>query len=212
MQYECWQCGKMVDFPDGDGKPFWRVFCKDEPCAERYKEQSEKELKEYVALKLTLMHKRALKMIENAPTIPPMHKYKDASEIVLKEALETTDLYQSSHEMACAIVFHANGCKFEAQKPIGKHHVDFYLPDFKVIFEVDGYMHKYRTASDNARDIFIRQELGKDWEIIRIKTGIIEKGPDTVIEDIEKAKKHKQILRLQYGEILPASFTKIYGA
>lgn len=199
IKYECWQCGKDVEYPD-DYEPYFKVFCIDTDCKAKYEQAEKEELNEYLILKTKVMHRRALRTMANSLTF--MYEYLDASRIVLKEALENFDLYQSSHEMICAMIFHENCYDFVAQKKIGKYSVDFYIPELRVVLEVDGYMHEYTKIQDSNRDLEIMAELGKGWEIVRIGTSCIEENPTKLIEAIEKIKKYRQQARASGQEYL----------
>jgi len=43
------------------------------------------------------------------------------------------------------------GLKFRRQHPVGQFIVDFYCPAYKLVIEVDGDIHTYQKAYDNAR-------------------------------------------------------------
>lgn len=47
--------------------------------------------------------------------------------------------------------------KFEYQKVYGPYLLDFYLPDYRVDLEMDGYHHKKRKAKDRKRSKWLRQ-------------------------------------------------------
>ena len=106
------------------------------------------------------------------------------------------------------IILTENKLPFEPNKRIGQYITDFYIPDLKVCLEIDGHLHNYSTKKDCARDITIRNILGKDWEVVRIKTKYIEKDPENIVPSIINEKMLLQNLRLQNGGIIPESYAK----
>jgi DNA-directed RNA polymerase subunit RPC12/RpoP len=97
-EYKCWQCGKELT---ADGwEPQKRVFC--EACEKKHREEYQKTVSEYVALKIRVMYERALREMENANCY--MHEYYDIAPEILADALETPNKYQSADEMIAAMV------------------------------------------------------------------------------------------------------------
>ena len=47
------------------------------------------------------------------------------------------------------------GYDFHRQKPIGEYIVDFYCPQLKLVIEIDGYSHNFRTPSDEEKEKFL---------------------------------------------------------
>ena len=76
--------------------------------------------------------------------------------------------------------------------------------------EIDGSTHNYTTKKDCERDITIRNILGKEWEVVRVKTKYIEKNPEDIVASIISEKMLLQNLRLQNAGIIPESYAKRY--
>ena len=70
------------------------------------------------------------------------------------------------------------------QYKIGRYQVDFLLPEIGVVLEIDGDRHKYKKNYDNARDAYIKKQLGYGWDIVRIKTEYLDKNASKLVEAI----------------------------
>lgn len=193
----CWKCSTPVSLMTRF--PILRVFCPD--CKDEHLVEKEETLKQYIRLKTLVMHERALRILEKQEA--HLFKYKDASEAVLEFALDDPEKFASSHEMIAAMELIRNGVKVKVQQKIGKHRVDFVIPEFKVVLEIDGYMHDYHKIKDNKRDIELRNELGPEWEVVRIPTKYIEQNAGALITAIKAIYKFKQDARKANNGILP---------
>jgi very-short-patch-repair endonuclease len=83
-----------------------------------------------------------------------------------------------------------------------------YLPDLKLIVEVDGERHDNRQLQDSKRDTELRRMLGDEWEVIRIPTQYIEQNPVKIPEAVVALAKQKRDLRQKNGGFLPNSYSK----
>ena len=92
------------------------------------------------------------------------------------------------------------------QEKIGKYRVDFLIPSLKIVLEIDGVTHADRLYYDRDRDKYIREELGKEWEVVRIKTEYVEQNAEMLVEAIKSIRREKQKLRAEYGGALPEWF------
>lgn len=101
-----------------------------------------------------------------------MSKYSD---LVKDRVIKEIDNFSSMPEAIVAIQMEHIGLKYEAQKEIAGKKVDFYIPEIKIILEIDGEI--YHTDEDKAflRDRQIMREVGEKWEIVHIKTDEIPK-------------------------------------
>ncbi len=199
--YKCWKCCKEIQQKD---EPKNRVFC--EECFEVYRSEYKDMVSEHIKLKVFIMHETALRTMEKAGVY--MYEYQDAANKILQEAQSNSEAYYSSDEMVAAIVLEEYGYEFIPNHTVGNYRVDFYIPELRVCFEVDGYMHTHREVYDSERDIDIRNTLGKEWEIVRIPTKYIEKDPTVIPEAIERIANEKREMRRKNGGILPESYSK----
>lgn len=197
IYYPCWKCGTQVEVEER--VITYRAFC--EPCEKGYNEKKSNDLKEYVRLKTIIMHERAMRILEKQKA--ELYPYKEASEAVLEFALKPGEKFSSSHEMVAAMELIRNRVKVKTQQTIGSYRVDFVIPELKIVFEVDGYMHKTSKVKDSERDIELRKLLGAEWEVVRISTKNIEENIDKLIEAIEAIADYKREVRSKNNGIIP---------
>lgn len=200
--FKCWRCGKEVPFTY---EPRRTVYCKE--CEEKHIEEHNQLIKEYATLKIRVMHDNALRIMEKSEKCY-MHEYEESAKHVLQKALENTENYMSAHEMVVGIILNNYKYYYEPNFKILNYRVDFYIPEFKVCLEVDGAQHAHKLEYDSRRDIDIRNVLGSDWEIVRIKTGYIEENPEKIVDAIEALAKEKRRLRKKNNGIMPYGFSK----
>lgn len=202
-KYKCWECEKEVEEREQVQD---RYFC--ERCFEKHKEQHKKLVEEYTKLKDDVMYDNALRLIEKSKT--DVNQYRESAKRIKKAMDAQIGTFRSADEIVTAILLSENRLPFEPNKRIGKYITDFFIPDLKVCLEIDGHLHNYSTKKDCERDITIRNILGKDWEVVRIKTKYIEKNPENIVPTIINEKMLLQNLRLQNGGIIPESYAKRY--
>jgi very-short-patch-repair endonuclease len=111
--------------------------------------------------------------------------------------------FDSAHEIVAAVILIHNEVRTKTQYKVGAYRVDFYLPELKIVLEIDGERHRHKKQHDNERDIFIRKELGSDHEIIRVKTERIEENAELLVEAIKSIKEERQELRKKNFGCLP---------
>lgn len=199
--FKCWHCGKLVDY---DGEPQVRVYC--EQCEQVVIDERNRILSEHIDRKIRVMHERALREMERGGVY--MHEYVDIARDTLAAALKNPEKYLSSDEMICAMVLDSNGYEYEINKRIGKYVVDFYIPELKVILEVDGERHEFKADSDSRRDLELKKALGDSWEVVRIPTKYVEENPEALPDALVKVRDYKRKLRKQYGGYLPEGYSK----
>lgn len=202
FHYPCWRCGEEV--PLYTSLPILRVFCED--CRPIYEKEKQETLREYIKLKIKVMHERALRILEKQEN--GMLMYQEASQAVLEFALEDPEKFASSHEMIAAMELIRNEVPVKVQHKIKNHRVDFLIPSMKVVLEIDGYMHSYTELKDSKRDVDVRKELGSDWEVVRIPTKYIEQNAKMLMTAIREVRKEKQKIRDQNEGIIPSWYSK----
>jgi very-short-patch-repair endonuclease len=100
------------------------------------------------------------------------------------------------------------GYDFELNYKIDKYIVDMYIPDLKLIVEVDGDRHEHRQLYDSKRDLELRKILGDEWEVIRIPTQYIEQNPGRIPDAVLALAKQKRDIRKKNGGFLPQNYSK----
>lgn len=208
-KYKCWRCGKEIELRH---EPKMRVFC--DECSEIYRDEHDELVRQYSELKIRVMHENALKIMEKSGKCY-MHEYMDSAKRILESAIESTENFMSAHEMVVAIVLDNYRFKYEPNYKILKYRVDFYIPELKVCLEVDGALHSHKLEYDSRRDIELRNALGSEWEIVRIKTNYIEENPEKIVDAIEALANEKRRLRKKNNGVMPYGFSKrentLYG-
>lgn len=195
--YPCWKCGERTEVDHHTIT--YRAFCV--PCEKEYNTKKSSDLKEYVRLKTIIMHERAMRLLEKQGI--EVYYYKEASEVVLEFALKPGEKFSSSHEMVAAMELIRNRIKIKTQQSVGEYRVDFLIHEMKIVFEVDGYMHKNSKVKDNERDIALRNTLGTEWEVVRISTKNIEENIDKLVDAIEAIADYKREVRSKNNGIIP---------
>ena len=199
-EYECWKCGKKIKYYD---EPNERVFCNE--CKEEHVREYNKILKQQQKIRAIIMLEKAITILESSPAYA--HEYKKSYEYIKVKLEEKPTLFKSAEEVLVAMILHNFNYNFYANYKIKKYYVDFYIPELEVCLEVDGERHKSKTKYDKKRDIEIREELGSNWEVVRIPTNIIPTNPDKLIDAIITLKKEMQDSRKKYG-IIEDDFSK----
>lgn len=205
MVYPCWNCESLVSVPR---KINTRIFC--EGCREEYDKAKAEVLDEYLEKKILVMWERAVNNIEKQEKCS-MADYYDEAHYVKELALKDYNKFQSSAEMMAAMELLRKRVKTKVQHKILKYRVDFYLPELKIILEIDGKLHDFRQKKDSNRDVAILAELNandKGWEITRIPTKYLEENLSQLVPAILALKKEKQKLRRANNGFIPASFSR----
>ena len=200
-KYKCWKCGKEIEFKR---EPMLRIYC--DECLKEVQEEHDELINEYAKLKIRVMHETALRTMEKSGHCY-MHEYKRSADRILQNALNQTENYNSSDEVVTAIVLDNYNYYFEPNKKVLNYRVDFYIPELKVCLEVDGHLHKNRLEYDSLRDTKIRDELGLDWEIVRIGTKYIEQNPEKIPDAVEALANERRRWR-EKQSCMPYGFSK----
>ena len=158
-----------------------RCYC--EKCFEEVKKQLKEENEQYILLRRKRLFERALDTMERQRI--NFYKYEEAIKTIQEYNIENDGKFDSSYEIMAAIVLIQNHYHIKPQTKVGRYQVDFMLPEDKIILEIDGDRHKGKKGSDSVRDEKIRNELGADWEIIRIPTELIDQDVTKLPKAIE---------------------------
>ena len=204
---KCWICGKTATKtrPINDGfswvepqlSNYRRCYC--EECFIKAIQEEAEERKLYIKLKKREMFRRAVKILEDQKT--DMYKYKEAIEVVQDFIEDNADKFDSSYEVLTAIVLVHNRIHSKMQYRVGPYQVDFLLPDLLVVLEIDGERHKHKKEYDNARDKFIKKELGPHWDIIRISTEHLDKNAKKIPEAIDKVLEYRETNHINWRDL-----------
>ena len=193
-----------------------RVYC--ESCKKLHDEQYAETLRIYWHEKNKIMLERAIKILEGQ--VLNIYDYKKAFDAVTefvrekeKEAENNPEAeyaaFDSSDEVATAVVLLTHGIKVRVHRKIGKHEVDFILPSLRVALEIDGeFFHKGKEKRENRRDVEVRNMLGSEWEVVRIPTKYINQNIEMLPDRIKREKAEKQRIRKIYGGVLPPDYPK----
>ena len=204
MSEKCWICGKDIVESFGAMDIMSGRFCKEH--WREHQKQYKQTVTEYLKLKTQIMFERAVRLLEN--TGINMTDIKQEAQAVQKHSVDSPESYKSSQEMVTAVIMLKAGYDFELNYKIGKYIVDMYLPDLKLIVEVDGERHDNRQLQDSKRDTELRRILGDEWEVIRIPTQYIEQNPLKIPDAVIALAKQKRDLRKKNGGFLPNSYSK----
>lgn len=174
-----------------------RCYC--EKCFEEEKERLRQENEQFILLKRKRMFERALDMMERQRI--DFYKYEEAIKTVGEYNEKNDGKFDSSHEIMAAIVLIQNHYHIKPQSKVGRFQVDFMLPDDKVIVEIDGDRHKGKKSQDSIRDLKIINELGNDWEVIRIPTELIEQSVTKLPRAIEKVLDYRDTKKVDWRNL-----------
>lgn len=199
----CWRCGEYFDGYNSHS----REYCGD--CSELFKQEDKQLMNEYLEKKIRIMWRRAVNNLEKQSL--RMDDYYYEAQAVLDLALSNYSKFRSSPEMMAAMELLKNNIKIKTEYKILKYRVDFFLPDLKVVLEIDGRLHDFKIKKDSNRDVAILAELNKNgsgWEVIRIPTKYIEQNVAQLVPAIKTLYKERQRLRRKHGGFLPAYYSK----
>lgn len=73
------------------------------------------------------------------------------------------------------------GFDFHRQKPVSNYIVDFYCYKLKLIIELDGYSHNFKTGEDKERDMELNR-LG--FTVLRFSEGEVRNNLDLVLHSL----------------------------
>ncbi len=197
----CWHCGKELIFEREQQE---RAYCPE--CYELAQKDHKELLERYSEIRKRIMFETAIRKMEKAGMY--MNDYYGISKEVYSLFKVSGLQFLSSDEMIAAMVLMSNAIEFEVNKKMGPYVVDFFIPEMKVILEIDGDRHAMHYADDNRRDLNLRANLGPEWEVVRVGTTVFEKNPEKLPEAIEAIYNEKKRLRQRYGGILPESYSK----
>lgn len=95
--------------------------------------------------------------------------------VIRERVANNIDNFSSVPEVITAIQMSMIGLKYETQKNIGGIKVDFFIPEIKIILEIDGLIYHANNDEKFLRDRRIMHYVGEKWEIVHIDTDKIPK-------------------------------------
>lgn len=206
---KCWICGKeasvtMVSEYLGKGwishkspAKYYRCYC--DECCEAVKEQQKINNAEYVRLKKMQMFENAMSKLETQHI--DLYKLRPAIDKVEEYVLNNPDKFDSSYEIIAAIVLIDAGIQFQMQKRILRYQVDICIPSHKIIVEIDGDRHQHKKDYDSERDQAILNEIGYDWQIVRIKTEYLDQKATKLITAIDQVVKYRTTGKVNWRKV-----------
>lgn len=88
---------------------------------------------------------------------------------VKKRVANGIDRFSSLQEAMVAIQLEKQNVKYESQKEINGKKVDFFLPELKIILEIDGELYHTDEDKEFLRDRQIMRGIGEEYEIVHIE-------------------------------------------
>lgn len=108
--------------------------------------------------------------------------YEESIEVCRKATFK----YGSVPEAMLAIELVRNGYRIIPQQKVGKYHVDFALPNEKLIIEVDGSIYHTNKQKELEREGSINFAIGLDWHFIHLPAESISKDVRKVVRLLKK--------------------------
>jgi len=197
VKTNCWECGKEMNISSKSKRPYCNA------CEIKRRDENEIDTEKYSRLRSRFMLERAFKILEKQQKFIHIDRYKESGEIIENYIQDNYTKFDSAHEMVASMELLKNRIHIKIQPIINGRKADFMLKEEKVILEIDGFLHEHSQEVDYKFDLEIREELGADWEVIRIPTNYIESNVTMLYEAIMELKIYKQKLREQNNGILP---------
>lgn len=103
------------------------------------------------------------------------HRFESAVEnlnpkyyFAIEQAEKFKEKFDSVPEVIACVELLYIGARVIAHQKVGAYTVDFYLPDEKVIVEIDGKLYHANLDKEFRRDLVLKNMLGSEWEIKHI--------------------------------------------
>ena len=176
-----WDASDILSDRNCEPSKFKRSYCKS--CYAKEINRVAVAKQELARLKKQIMFENAMQLLEKQKY--NFYENKEAICVVKDKLLKKTDNFDSSYEVVAAIILVSNRIYSKMQVKVGKYQVDFLLPDYKIVLEIDGDRHKTKKNRDNERDEKIKQILGIGWEVVRIPTELLDMKAENLVKGIE---------------------------
>lgn len=174
-EFKCASCGRPVIllslFLD---RPKYCNLCRTDALVKIKAARKEAERKELEINSLDAADAVKKKRFENAAGI--MRKL-GGYDSAIQKAEKAYEKYGSVPEAVAAIVLLQTGQRVIAQQPVSDFRVDFLLPDVNLVVEIDGALFHKDESKREMRDLCIRYNLGRGWDIIHVPAEALVKRP-----------------------------------
>lgn len=178
----CEICGKIVGRHQYTGRGTYLCSL----CRE-VKRKKEKAYVEKMALSIpdveTKEEKRYRKAIEQ---IEKQHGSLNGYDRAIEVCRKAVFKFGSVPEAMLAIELVRCGYRVIPQQKIDKYHVDFALPNEKLIIEVDGSIYHANKEKELAREARINYAIGLDWRVIHIPAESISTNVRKVVKYLKQ--------------------------
>lgn len=206
---KCICCGK-------DFKSTLPLVCRQRcnECAEKANERMIELYSQRAQINSQIMHEKALKIIETCRESFRFSDIMDAVNAIGEMERISPRSFQSASEVVTAIGLYHEGFFFKINHSVLQYSIDFYMPDDKICLEIDGDIHDVGNTrfKDGRRDIEIRNELGGEWEVVRISNNFSDKFPFRVgNRALEMANRQRELRKKNQGH-LPRGYSKSVDA
>lgn len=92
-----------------------------------------------------------------------------------------------------AIELLKRGYKVQHQVKIFDYRVDFIIPELKAVLEIDEPLfHRDKQEKEQIRDSVIESKLGKGWNVVRVKTDMINKNVTRLVPGIKAVIRYRE--------------------
>lgn len=201
----CTSCGKDFKSFRPERSRRWCPSCWQQHCL-----SVEEMEKEFAILKHKLSFEHALRKMELSVGVFEIEDM-TASISAIKEMFDIKpDAFKSSYEIITAIFLYDDDIFFKLNHKVLNYEIDFFLPDEHICLEIDGAWHNTdaQKIKDGKRDILVREELGADWETVRIPTKLIDRHPERIIEAMISLSDKQRKTRRKHNGMLPENYSQ----
>ena len=106
---------------------------------------------------------------------------------VSKRILKDEFKFNSTEEVCVALLCEKQNIRYFPNYKIGEYSVDFFFPDLKILFEVDGELYHTDNDKEFLRERRIMSMVGEEYEIVRLGA---EHIPGYIIQNFKEALFH----------------------
>lgn len=192
MNKECLFCGTMLD---EEGEDYICTEC----------DKKMKLLKQIK--KVDKATEKIRKATERYFSHKNQYSYENERYEVAKKILNGTAKFNSTEEVCIALQCEKEHIKYFSNFKIGAYYVDFFFPELKIIFEVDGELYHTDENKDFIRERGIMGNVGEGYEIVRLGTEYI---PNYIILNFKEALSHVIFQRNTNGQFRDTRFDYMY--
>lgn len=109
--------------------------------------------------------------------------------------------FQSTEEVMAGIEFMKNQVRTIHQQKIGRYKVDFVLPEYKALVEIDGRIYHSDKYREGKRDGMILLTIGTSWHMVRIDTDLVNSNIRKLLPAVKAVIEEQNSNRLRYSKI-----------